>query len=132
LLAGACARAGRLEDSLTALAEAQAFADASEERYWQPEIHRLKGELLLHRDLTNTRDAEACFHEALELARRQQARSLELRAAMSLARLWSRQGQAQSARELVAAVYGTFTEGFQTHDLQAARAWLEETPSTHA
>jgi predicted ATPase len=125
LLAEACARAGRWAEGREALAEAQEFAEATGEGFWQPEIHRLKGELLLH-DPTAAPDAEACLHQALAVARRQQAGSLELRAAMSLGRLWDRQGKTQAARELLAPVYGSFTEGFQTHDLQAARALLEQ------
>ena len=129
LLAEACARADRLEEGLQALAEAQEFADATGEAFWLPEIHRLKGELLLQHDPTAAQDAEACLHQALEVARRQQARSLELRAAMSLARLWRQQGKTQAAHELVAAVYGGFTEGFQTPDLQTARALLQQAGS---
>jgi predicted ATPase len=126
LLAEVCARAGRPEEGLAALAEAQAFADATGAVYWQAEIHRLTGELLLQRDPMAAPAAEASFQQALEVSRRQQARSLELRAALSLGRLWGQQGQAQAARELVTTVYSTFTEGFQTHDLQAARTWLEQ------
>jgi class 3 adenylate cyclase/predicted ATPase len=125
VLAEVCARAGRPEEGLKALADAQQFADSTGEVYWQAEIHRLKGELLLQHDPTQTQDAETCFLQALEVARAQQARSLELRAAVSLGRLWRRQGRPQAAREMVAVVYGTFTEGFQTHDLQEARAFLE-------
>jgi TOMM system kinase/cyclase fusion protein len=125
LLAEACGRAGRRQEGLQALGEAQQFADATEERFWQAEIHRLKGELLLQHDATTVEVAESCFHRALAVARGQQARSLELRAALSLARLWGRQGRPQAGRELVAAVYGTFTEGFETHDLLTARAFLE-------
>jgi predicted ATPase len=126
LLAEAFACAGRLEEGLIALAESQEFAEATAERFWQAEIHRLQGELLLAFDPNKAQDAAACFHQALEVARRQQARSLELRAAMSLGRLWHHQGKTAAARELLAPVYGTFTEGFQTHDLQAARALLEQ------
>jgi TOMM system kinase/cyclase fusion protein len=126
LLAEACAVAGRPEEGLTALAEAQEFADATGERFWQAEIHRLQGELLLQHDPLATPDAEVYFHQALAVAHRQQARSLELRAALSLARLWDRQGKAQAARELLAPVYGSFTEGFHAPDQQAARALLEE------
>jgi TOMM system kinase/cyclase fusion protein len=131
LLAEACAHAGRPEEGLHALAEAQELVHANGESYWQAEIHRLEGELLLQHDPTALADAETCFHQALEVARRQQARSLELRAAMSLAQLWSRQGRSQAGHELVAAVYGAFTEGFHTHDLQTARAWLEQDRSNY-
>ena len=126
LLAEASGRTGRPDEGLKALAEAQEFADATGETFFIAELYRLKGELLLQHDPTAAKDGEAWFHQALVVVRRQQARSLELRAAMSLARLWSRQGQTHAARELAAAVYATFTEGFQTHDLQTARAWLEQ------
>jgi predicted ATPase len=125
LLAEACARAGRPGEGLPVLAEALEFADATGESFLQAETHRLKGELLLQHDPTVARDAEVCFHQALEVARRQQARSLELRAALSLARLWDRQGKTQAAEGLLAPVHAAFTEGFQTHDWEAARALLE-------
>jgi predicted ATPase len=126
LMAQACARAGRPDEGLLSLAEAQMFADATGERHWQPEIQRLQGELLLQNDPTKILEAEAFFNQALEVAGRQQARSLELRAALSLARLWHQQGKTPAARELLAPIYGSFTEGFQTPDLQAARALLEQ------
>ena len=107
------------------LEEALALVDQYEERYWEAEIHRLKGELLLARSAANQVEAEACWHKALDVARRQGAKSLELRAAMSLARLWQRQGQRAAAYELLAPVYGWFTEGFDTADLQEAKALLE-------
>jgi predicted ATPase len=129
LLAEACARAGRPEEGLEALAEALEFADSTGETIFQAEVYRLKGELLLQHDPTAVAAAEACFRQAFELARRQQALSLELRAALSLARLWDRQGQHQAARDLLAPVYGAFTEGFRTHDLQTARALLEHCSS---
>jgi predicted ATPase len=126
LLAEACARIGRPEEGLRALTEAQEFANTTGEGYWQADTHRLKGELLLQQDPTKAQDAETCFQQALEVARRQQARSLELRAALSLARLWAEQGNPQAACELLAPVYAGFTEGFQTHDLQRAAAFLEQ------
>jgi predicted ATPase len=131
LLAEACARAGRPGEGLQALAEAQEFAESTGERFWLPEVHRLRGELLLQHDPGAGAAAEACFHQALEVARQQQARSLELRAALSLARLWQGQGRAQAAADLLAPVYGTFTEGLRTHDLQAARAFLEQGRPVH-
>jgi len=91
-------------------------------------LYRLQGELLLHAEggvQHAAVNAEECFQQARAVARRQQAKSLELRAAMSLARLWQRQGQRDAARELLAPVYGWFTEGFDTADLQEARALLE-------
>jgi predicted ATPase len=89
-----------------------------------PEVHRVRGELLLLSDPTN--DVEDCFDRALKAARAQSARLLELRAAMSMARLWRSQGKRQQARELLAPVYGWFTEGFDTRDLKEAKALLDE------
>ena len=88
-------------------------------------MHRLKGELLLTRSAEKHAEAETCFHQALDVARRQQAKSLELRAAMSLARLWQQQGKRDDAYALLAPLYGWFTEGFDTADLQEARALLD-------
>ncbi len=87
-------------------------------------MHRLKGEFLLALDPENPAEAEACFRQAVAIARHQQAKSLELRATMSLARLWQRQGRRDEARATLAAVYGTFTEGFTTPDLVDAAAQL--------
>jgi predicted ATPase len=125
---------------LYVLAEALACAHTTGERCWEAELYRLKGELLLQagvqglesRGLTpdaglQTRDAEAeaCFHQALDIARRQQAKSLELRAATSLSRLWQQQGKRAESYELLAPIYGWFTEGFDTADLQEAKELLE-------
>ena len=126
LLAEASATVGQTAEGLEALAEALATLDKSGVRWWEAELYRLRGELLLQHTETQPGEAEACFHQALAVARRQQARSLELRAAMSLARLWQRQGQRTEAHELLAPVYGWFTEGFDTADLREARALLEE------
>ena len=90
------------------------------------ELYRLKGKLLLRRSAEHHAEAERCFRQALDLAQRQGAKSLELRAAMSLSRLWQRQGKGAEAHELLAPVYGWFTEGFDTADLQEAKALLEE------
>jgi predicted ATPase len=87
-------------------------------------LYRLRGELLL--SAHNEAAVEACFHQALDIARRRQARSLELRAAMSLARLWQRQGKRAKAHQLLAPIYGWFTEGFDTADLQEAKVLLDE------
>ena len=97
-----------------------------EERYWEAEIARLRGVLLLRQPETPQAEAEACFQRALDVARRQEAKSLELRAAMSLSRLWQQQGKRAEARALLAPIYGWFTEGFDTADLQEAKALLEE------
>jgi predicted ATPase len=96
-----------------------------DERWWEAEIYRLQGVLLLRQMRTPQEEAEANFHRAMDVARRQEAKSLELRAAMSLARLWQQQGKRQAARELLAPIYGWFTEGFDTADLQEANMLLE-------
>ena len=93
-------------------------------RWWEAELYRLRGALLLQDAGAQPGEAEACFQQALAVARRQQAKSLELRATMSLARLWQRQGKRTTAYELLAPIYGWFTEGFDTADLQEAKALL--------
>ena len=92
----------------------------------EAEMYRIKGELLLRQPVPDAPQAEACFQQALAVARRQQARSWELRAAMSLSRLWQQQGKRAEARELLAPIYSWFTEGFDTPDLQEAKALLED------
>jgi len=124
LLADVSAHLGHPEDGLQALAEAHALVEQHEERWWEAEVHRLRGVLLLRQTLTQQEEAEAYLQQALTVARRQQAKSLELRVAMSLARLWQQQGKRAEARELLAPIYGWFTEGFDTADLQEARALL--------
>jgi class 3 adenylate cyclase/predicted ATPase len=114
------------EEGLTALAEAQALVEKTGERYYEAELQRLKGELLLAQSPDDPAEAEACFHNALEIARGQQAKSLELRAAMSLARLWQRQDKVGDARQLLNDVFAWFAEGFDTADLRDARALLDE------
>ena len=94
------------------------------ERYYEAEVHRLKGELLLQLSSDNRTEAETCFQQAISIAQNQQAKSLELRAVMSLSRLWQQQGKRQEAHDLLAPVYNWFTEGFDTADLQDARALL--------
>jgi predicted ATPase len=89
-------------------------------------VYRLKGELLLRLPLPDIPQATACFHQALDVARRQQAQALELRAALSLSRLWQQQDERDQARQLLTAVYSWFTEGFETLDLQAAKALLKD------
>jgi len=108
------------------LAEARAAVPHGEGRFYEAELSRLEGELLLARSAEHYAEAEACLHQALAIARRQQAKSWELRAAMSLARLWQHQGKRTEARQLLAEIYNWFTEGFDTADLQEARALLEE------
>jgi predicted ATPase len=107
------------------LAEALTHADNTGECCYEAELHRLKGELRLQQSSDNHPEAESCFHHALDIARTQQAKSLELRAATSLARLWQQQGKRQEAHDLLAPVYGWFTEGFDTADLQEAKALLD-------
>jgi len=124
LLAEAYAQRGQAEEGLAVVSEALETVEATGERFYEAELHRLQGELSLQLP-TPLVEAEACLQRALALARRQQAKSLELRAAMSLSRLWQRQGQRDAARDLLAPLYGWFTEGFDTADLQEARALLE-------
>jgi predicted ATPase len=126
LLAEAHAVADQAEAGLDILAEALALVDHTGERYWEAEIYRLKGELLLQQAVSDAPQAEACFQQALAIARRQQAKSWELRAAMSLGRLWQQQGKRQAAYNLLAPVYGWFTEGFDTADLRETQRLLEE------
>jgi predicted ATPase len=126
VLADVCARLGHPEDGLQALAEAHTLMEQHEDRWWEAEVCRLQGVLLLHQTGTPQAEAEAWLQQALAVARRQEAKSLELRAAMSLSRLWQQQGKCTEARELLAPIYGWFTEGFDTADLQEARALLEE------
>ena len=114
------------EAGLAVLAEACSFVAATEERFWEGEIYRLKGVLLLQHTMLDEPQAEVCFQQALAITRHQQAKSLELRAAMSLSRLWQQQSKRTAARDLLAPIYSWFTEGFDTADLQDARALLEE------
>jgi predicted ATPase len=153
LLAEAYGKVGQVKEGLTALAEALALGNQSGERFYEAELYRLKGELTLQQfqvpgskfkvPSTRTRnqkrearnhsptldpqaEAEACFRKAIEIAQCQRAKSLELRATMSLARLWRRQGKKDEARRMLADIYGWFTEGFDTKDLQEAKTLLAE------
>src|SRR5262249_3458890 len=123
LLAQVCKQAGRAEDGLASIDEALSEARAHNERWWDAELHRLRGELLLMRD-ADASDGEAAILRAIEIARSQQARSLELRATMSLARLYLAQHRSSDARQLLSDLYAWFTEGFETPDLQAAQLLL--------
>ena len=123
-LGEAYGRIGQAEAGLRLLAEALAVVD--KDPWYEAEVHRIKGELLLWQAIPDTSQAEAYFQQALAVARRQQAKSYELRAALSLSRLWQRQGKRTEARELLAQIYGWFTEGFGTPDLQDAKALLDE------
>jgi predicted ATPase len=126
LLAEAYGQAGQPEAGLTVLTEAFTLVAATEERWWEAEVYRLQGALLLQLPLPAVGQAAACFQQALDVARRQQAKALELRAALSLARLWQGQGQHTAGRQLLAELYHWFTEGFDTADLQEAKALLAE------
>ena len=125
LLAEAAGQAGQPEAGLTALAEACTLVEATEKRRWEAEVYRLKGVLLCQLPRPDVGQAEACFQRALHVAGRQQAKALELRAALSCSQLWLAQGKRDEARVLLAPIYGWFTEGFDTADLQEARALLE-------
>jgi predicted ATPase len=143
LLAEAYGKAGQIDEGLAELIMVLDVIDESGEHWWEAELHRLKGQLTLQKfqvqespasEPPNTQhltpntqaEAEACFHKAIDIARKQQAKSLELRAATSLARLWQQQGKQAEARALLAPVYNWFTEGFDTKDLQEAKMLLEE------
>ncbi|HET9884581.1 MAG TPA: hypothetical protein VFS81_22695, partial [Candidatus Binatia bacterium] len=126
LLADAYTKSGQPAEGLEVLNNALARVDRSNCRYYEAELHRRKGELLLMESVPATVQAEASFQNALTVARRQSAKSWELRAAMSLSRLWQRQGKRDEARKLLAEIYGWFTEGFETADLREARTLLEE------
>ena len=116
---------GQPEAGLAALSEALTLLETTGERYYEAELYRLKGELLLVHAAAHHAEAETCFRHALDVARHQQAKSWELRAAMSLAHLWQQQGKCTEARELLAPIYSWFTEGFDTADLQEAKALLD-------
>jgi predicted ATPase len=141
LLAEAYGKAGQAEEGLRLLGEALGVAHTHRELYYEAEIHRLRGEFSLQSavhsrqsTVTNLQsptpnpqeEAEACFLKAIEIARKQSAKSLELRATMSLSRLWQQQGRKEEARQMLAEIYGWFTEGFDTQDLQEAKALMEE------
>jgi predicted ATPase len=142
LLAETYGKAGQAEDGLAALAKALTVVDNTGERFYEAELYRLKGQLTLQQfqvsgstfpvadphplTLDPQAEAEARFFKAIAIAQRQQAKSLELRAATSLARLWQRQDKQKEAHALLAEIYNWFTEGFDTKDLQEARALLEE------
>jgi predicted ATPase len=126
VLVEVCDHLGRVEDGLQALDEAHTLMEQHEERYWEAEVYRFRGVLLLRQTGTPQEEAEAWLRRALDVARLQEAKSLELRAAMSLARLWQQRGKGQEAHDLLAPIYDWFGEGFDTTDLQEAQALLEE------
>jgi predicted ATPase len=125
-LARALAAIGKLDDARRCIGEAMTAMEATQESWIEAELNRVAGEIVLLEAQLNPARAEAFFQRALAVARQQQAKSSELRAAMSLARLWRDQDKMQQARELLAPVYGWFTEGFDTRDLKEAKALLEE------
>jgi predicted ATPase len=126
LLAEAYGKLGRIDEGLTVLAEALLGVENTGERYYEAELQRLKGAFLLQRSADNQREAETCFQHALTIAQSQGAKAWELRTATSLGRLWQQQGKGTEAQELLAPIYGWFTEGFDTADLQEAKALLDE------
>jgi predicted ATPase len=131
-LAEAYGKVGQVEEGLAVLTTALARADKTGNRVYEAELYRLKGELSLQSTVTNPQSkAQACFLKAIDIARKQQAKSLELRAATSLARLWQHQSKTKEAHQLLSEVYHWFTEGFDTKDLQEAKALLEELAEGH-
>jgi predicted ATPase len=142
LLAEVYGKAGQAEEGLTVLAEALTVVDKTGERFYKAELYRLHGELTLQKwsvvsdplSVTNPQpltpntqeEAEACFLKAIEIARKQSAKSLELRAVMSLARLWQQKGKQKEAHQVLSEIYNWFTEGFDTKDLQEAKALLHD------
>jgi predicted ATPase len=145
ILATAYEKVGQTQAGLTTLAEALEITEKNGERLSGAEVYRLKGELTLQQESQKSKsksqkskvpkpksqilepqsEAEACFHKAIAIARHQQAKSLELRATTSFARLWQQQGKQAEAHQMLAEIYGWFTEGFDTKDLQEAKALLE-------
>jgi predicted ATPase len=126
LLAEAYGQVGQPEQGLRVLSAALSVLNSNRERFWEAELYRLKGALLLQQSSGDSTQAETCFQQAISIAQSQQAKSWELRAATSLARLWQQQGKRQEAHDLLAPVYNWFTEGFDTADLQEAKTLLDE------
>jgi len=126
LRAEAYGKLGQREEGLTVLAEALRAVDDTGEHFYEAELQRLRGEFLLQLSSDNQREAETCFRQAMPIAQNQQAKAWELRTATSLARLWQQQGKIPEARDLLAPVYTWFTEGFDTADVQDAKALLDE------
>jgi len=125
-LARAHGELGQFDDAWRCIGEAITAVETSKERISEAQVHRTAGEIALLSPARDAAKAEAYFERALAIARQQQTKSLEVRTAMSLARLWRDQGKVQQARELLAPVYGWFTEGFDTRDLKEAKALLNE------
>jgi predicted ATPase len=128
LLVEALIKDGQLEEGLTVVAEALDLVLRTGQRTHEAELYRLKGELLIMQAEGNTTllsEAESCFHQAIEIARAQSAKSFELRAVMSLSHLYEKQDKKEEARQILSETYGWFTEGFNTADLKAAKMLLE-------
>jgi predicted ATPase len=125
-LAWAYADLNQFDDAWRCVGEAMSTIETTKERWWEAEVNRVAGEIVLMSPEHDEAKASAYFERALTVARQQQAKSWELRAAMSMARLWRDQGKRDQARELLAPVYGWFTEGFGTRDLKEAKALLDE------
>jgi predicted ATPase len=125
-LARCYAEDNRLEDAWGCIDQAMTAVEATKETWWEAEIHCISGEIALKPPKADPTKAEAYFERALSVARAQQAKSWELRATMSMARLWRDQGKRHEARNLLAPIYGWFTEGFDTLDLKEAKALLDE------
>jgi class 3 adenylate cyclase/predicted ATPase len=126
LLAEALGKIGRVKEGLFAFPEALGLIEKNKDRLYEAELYRIKGELVLQSEGHNMLEAEGCFQQAIEIARQQSAKSWELRASTSLARLWEQQGKCYEAREMLASIYNWFTEGFDTKDLRQAKALLDE------
>jgi predicted ATPase len=129
ILGSTHATLGKFDDARRYVADAMNSIETNKERWFEAEVNRVAGEIALKSPPPHTAKAEAHLECALAVARQQQAKSWELRAAMSLARLWRSRGKVSEARELLAPVYGWFTEGFDTRDLKEAKALLEELAS---
>jgi predicted ATPase len=125
-LAGAYAALGKFDDAWRCIGEAMTAMATAKETWWEAEVHRIAGEIAWKSPEPDVPKAQAYFEHALAVAHQQQAKSFELRAAMTLARLWRSQGKREEARDLLAPVYDWFTEGFDTRDLKQAKALLEE------
>jgi predicted ATPase len=125
-LARAHAELGQLEEAWRCIGEAMTAAETTKQTLWEAEIHRTAGQIALMSPKLDAAKAEAHFERAVAIARAQQAKSWELRAATSMARLWRDQGKRDEAHDLLAPIYGWFTEGFDTLDLKEAKALLEE------
>jgi predicted ATPase len=125
-LARAHTELGQFDKAERCIGDAMTAMETTKEKWWEAEVNRVAGQIVLKSSTPDAGKAEAYFERALVVARQQQAKSWELRAAMSMARLWRDQGKPQQARDLLAPVYGWFTEGFDTHDLKEAKAPLHE------